>query len=212
VDGEVALDDESPDPHPTRTAATIAPTTRRLDCRVPRRRDRCRDTATSLPERCDDATPTATLMTRVSHHQGTSARARGLQQVEDLGFLAPTGPLALFVSSGVFAVGLRSSCLVAHQASKSASTVSDHHEAEPLGIEAAACFQRRCVMASVIPTPDGRAVTSRFPRMPGHWGSGASPRCVRLRIDFLDGTTKKPSGQRQPRNRSVTRRSRRKGG
>jgi hypothetical protein len=110
VDGEVALDDESPDPHPTRTAATIAPTTRRLDCRVPRRRDRCRDTATSLPERCDDATPTATLMTRVSHHQGTSARARGLQQVEDLGFLAPTGPLALFVSSGVFAVGLRSGC------------------------------------------------------------------------------------------------------
>jgi hypothetical protein len=40
-EGEVTLDDESPDPHPTRTAAIIAPTTSRLDCPVPRRRDRC---------------------------------------------------------------------------------------------------------------------------------------------------------------------------
>ena len=46
VDGDVTLDDESPDPHPTRSAATIAPTTRRLDCRVPGRRDPGRETST----------------------------------------------------------------------------------------------------------------------------------------------------------------------
>ena len=183
----MTLDDESPDPHPTRTAAIIAPTTSRLDCRVPRRRDRCRDMSTRRPERCDDATPTATLMTPESHRQGTSARARGPQQAENAGFLTPAGPLGVvgvvWRVRGRPAVRLPRAAQVSKTSSKSASTMSDHQGRASR--QKAPCFQRRCVTASVTTTRRW-AVTSRCPRTPGQWRSGASPGFVPLRIVYCD--------------------------
>jgi hypothetical protein len=78
VDGDVTLDDESPDPHPTRTAATITATI------APARRqlDRGRGKRTSAPDRDDNGTSPPTLMTPHNSCKGGLTRGRGPHQAE----------------------------------------------------------------------------------------------------------------------------------